>query len=159
MEPAILYRIDDFKRRATRAELKRKSPKVLKWGKVWLTVNQIHALLEKHRLAVKQALKWTWDNDIAIIVDSRGRPALKVSVSPGCISLWTIAGFALGHWDHVPDDLEEMADQAGQGQFRCDECKQWFPLTQVKSYGFAGGVCGRCYDPNKHCQPSTVGDG
>ena len=146
MFPAVMYHLDDFYYWRTRK------------GRMAKTLRTVEQFLERNRKAVKKAVDHQDDNDHSFILDSRAHPALMVSCTAGCFTLWTASGFHLGQWDHVPEDLTEMADHAGAGEFCCDECKQWFPLAQVQRYGFCSGVCKTCYDPKKHRQPSTRGD-
>lgn len=125
----------------------------------------LYAEMETLRKAVKKASGYGWDNTHFYIDDLFGKPAIQIQFWPTNLSIWsaqtgtnfgsiesldnTVSPFVLERLDKVRRGVEK-------GLTECNVCREW--VKHFVRYSFAGAVCSKCFDPEKHKGPDTRGD-
>jgi hypothetical protein len=71
----------------------------------------------------------------------------KTSDSLGTITGKKLTLVDVGHIDDMIRNLEN-------GLRKCCDCGEW--VETGKTYSFAGFVCDKCYDPERHQEPDTT---
>lgn len=133
-----------------------------KW--VGKTLHELHEESEDLRKRLKEASNYFWDSTHYFIDDIGGRPAVEVLFHEDFIHLWNARnGVALSLFrTHDPFSEEDskalslILHRIYEGLTQCQQCGEW--VTEIKRYSFAGGVCGKCFNPRKHLPPDTHGD-
>lgn len=116
--------------------------------------------LNELSLKVKDAIGYDWDNNHYFVTNIFGRLALQLYFyeDGSGIDAWEYnSGVSVGQimsYDH----LAYLVGLSTEGRAPCYECKQPTKTNELVHFGFTGGVCRKCYKPDKHLPPDTRGD-
>lgn len=113
------------------------------------------------RRKISEVIRHRWGDPHFYIENIHGVPVLSFIALEEFFSFWLVRnGRAIGDISLFDDRnirmLSDWIKKASAGLTRCNECGEW--AKESICYSFAGAVCPKCYNPEKHLPPDTRGD-